>query len=242
MNETEVSMSGAAKKTITKCIDQSTSHGLPNIFNGSNVLIRIGRLLAFLTCLSVACYFIAQAFITYYKYETIVAINEIYEAPTDFPAVTICNLNTVAELNIDLSIPGKKKVYMYSIYLYNNCSFDFDTYWQNIYEWMVCFRSTNITNEIQTLRVIENSINSKVYNEDRVNGEMIDLGWRYKRDMRISDTFNNAPIDLNITEFRHPQYGNCYTFNDENTGPAWTTNKIGRDYGLTLELQVSHGK
>jgi hypothetical protein len=233
------STTGVKHYVVAKNIDQSKNHGLSNIFDHSNCnwLIRVVWLLALLTSL----YFIIKAFITYTKYETSVTIENIYETPTDFPAVTICNLNPINE-----STERSKNVMNYFLFplMYNksneiymnisNCSFGFGD-WANIYGWMKCWNYSTI----ETIDLIINTIKSYVSNNVSSN-DLIQFGYQYKN-MRISDSFNKKPISY-FTEFRHPNYGNCYTFNDGTNESIWRTNKVGSDYGLTLELLVSASK
>jgi hypothetical protein len=225
---------GMKHYVVAKNIDQSKNHGLSNKFNDSNCnwLIRVVWLLALLSSL----YFIIKAFITYTKYETSVTIENIYETPTDFPAVTICSLNQINESN-EVSKYMMNYIFFPQFYNDMNCSFGFGN-WANIYGWMKCF---SIPSQKKLIDRIIYTFKSYVSNNVSPK-DLIQFGYQYKN-MIISDSFNNfdTPIS-NFTEFRHPNYGNCYTFNDGANEPIWKTNKVGSDYGLTLELLVSTSK
>jgi hypothetical protein len=216
------------KQALKDWIDRTTSHGLPNIFRFTHWTIRVIWTLAYLTSFVVCCYFIAKCFVEYGKYATTVSIAYVREAPTDFPAVTLCNLNPFDEsAQVNLLLP--------EIYDGANCTFEKSlSGFMVISNWMQCM---NQTSAIQTIEIMLDTLRSIFLNNNYTTDQLIQLGHRYE-DMKWSENFNSFDIPSNYTQFRHPSYGNCYTFNDGSDGPIWKTSEVGNGFGLSLELLV----
>ena len=69
------------------------SHGIPNIVRTNSQIIRVMWIIFFLAAAGYCLYTIIQSFIQYYSYETYIELNSIYDTPTEFPAISFCNLN-----------------------------------------------------------------------------------------------------------------------------------------------------
>lgn len=51
--------------------------------------------------------------------------------------------------------------------------------------------------------------------------------------------FNQAPCNqANYSQFHHPMYGNCYTFNNKNNSNLWMSSMPGVNNGLSLTLRT----
>ncbi|OBS65075.1 hypothetical protein A6R68_06394 [Neotoma lepida] len=51
--------------------------------------------------------------------------------------------------------------------------------------------------------------------------------------------FNQAPCNqANYSQFHHPMYGNCYTFNNKNSSNLWMSSMPGVNNGLSLTLRT----
>jgi hypothetical protein len=72
--------------------------GLRNTFHTEHTIMRILWITLFLTCSSYSLYCMIGTLQDYQKFETVVSIRYLRETPTDFPAVTFCNLNPLNEL------------------------------------------------------------------------------------------------------------------------------------------------
>lgn len=88
-----LSKSQILKELIYESAMESTAHSLPYIFKRSNPLIKTFWILCLIASASTCATMITMSIMNYYRYETITKAETMYEFPTHFPAVTICNLN-----------------------------------------------------------------------------------------------------------------------------------------------------
>jgi hypothetical protein len=75
-----------------------SGHGLPNIYRAKFLITRLLWTACYLACFGYTLYLVTNSVHRYYSYETVVSTQIIRETPTDFPAVTICNLNPFNEI------------------------------------------------------------------------------------------------------------------------------------------------
>lgn len=81
------------KGIVTESAHDSTTHGLPHIFKRKHVSIKLFWLVCFLISSGFCFYMITKSVMSYFEYETVSKVERIYEIPTLFPSVSICNLN-----------------------------------------------------------------------------------------------------------------------------------------------------
>ena len=81
------------KKLLIDFIISSTIHGLPNIFKSKTLFLKIMWTFFILVSLSYCSFSIIKSINSYYSWEYVTNIDVIQEVPTEFPAITICNLN-----------------------------------------------------------------------------------------------------------------------------------------------------
>ena len=81
------------KKILIDIVLSSTSHGLPNIFKSNRLLLKIMWTFFLLVSLSYCSFSIIKSINSYYSWEYVTNIDIIQEVPTEFPAISICNLN-----------------------------------------------------------------------------------------------------------------------------------------------------
>ncbi len=221
------------KGALVDWLLRTTFPGLPNIFRVTHCTIRVVWTLAYLTSFAFCCYYVAKCFVEYTKYATTVSIANVRETPTNFPAVTLCNLNPINEF------APATETHLSSFYpmVYDkmNCQFGRESgKYVTISNWMSCF---NITSEVKLIQIMLRVFRSSLLSNYNLS-EWAQFGYT---DESLA-TFNGFGIPSQPTKFVHPSYGNCYTWNDGNNGQVWKTNKVGGGYGLSLELLVGHGK
>jgi hypothetical protein len=212
------------KKLLVDWLNRTSSHGLPNAVRAKTQFTRIVWLTFFFICLVLCCIAINQAFVDYYKYDTIITTKLIRESPTDYPAVTFCNLNPFNEqramsfMEKSLKGPGMVK-----------CT-DKNA---NLSEQRLCLTASMMTNSYQMRVLKRRLLNANLTNEERINyGFTID-------DMLIDCEFNNKPcFKKDFQCYWNNDYGNCCTFNGGKGVQILRTNKAGSEYGLKLELAV----
>ncbi|CAF0995026.1 unnamed protein product [Brachionus calyciflorus] len=81
------------KKILSEIITSSTSHGLPNIIRSDRILIKILWILSTFISGSICTYLIIESIMKYYQYDVITKIRVTEEITTEFPTITVCNLN-----------------------------------------------------------------------------------------------------------------------------------------------------
>lgn len=72
---------------------ETTIHGIIPIINRKNWFIRIFWIICTLASTCVCAYLVTLGFLTYFTYETVTKTEQIYLLSTDFPAISICNVD-----------------------------------------------------------------------------------------------------------------------------------------------------
>jgi hypothetical protein len=114
-NQHDLGLKEKCKELFEEWVKDFTGHGLTNIYWAKSHLLRILWLLSFSFCIAYSFYGVTNSIIKYYQYEKLVSTEYIRETPTDFPAVTICNLNPFDEYHADNFI--RAITYNYSDFL-----------------------------------------------------------------------------------------------------------------------------
>lgn len=161
----------------------------------------------------------------YLSYSVNVNYQTILESPTEFPAVSICNLNS-----FDLTTYSSSGTYINNALINNNIS-------PNI----------NLsTTDMATVKVDEASaiLKSAVISDKTLNKTTLQrLGFSMET-MLISCYYNGIQCNSSdFSWFRTFEYGNCYTFNgltdsNGNDKDPLMTSKSGPSSGLTIELFI----
>ena len=168
-----------------------------------------------LNCL--ASYMVIQSIRSYFDYEVITTSRTIYETPTLFPKITICNQNM---LQTEYGWDFISKI---------------DSSW-NFFKYPSLMKNLTYT-ERYTLKtkfyaIAQGMLLEKYFTEDKLQM----LGHNFK-DLLINCYFKNNPCSYKDFKWTFdPFYGNCYEFNSNENHkisiPGW-------DNGLKLELYVN---
>lgn len=161
--------------------------------------------------------------IRFFQYDTKIKFYNIVDSQTPFPAVTICNLNP-----FDLTSNPKVGQCIKSILI------------DHLINPSICpgENKTAIESIQEALDVLKASVLSNQY---WPVDDVASLGFSIET-MLISCFFNGIKCSVNdFTQIYTHDYGNCYTFNgiyeaENNDKLLKTTNRIGPDSGLELEL------
>ena len=78
---------------LVQLIENSTSHGLPNIMRTNRISIKILWIIFLLIAIGACSYMIAKTISEYLQYEVIAYSEVITELSSEFPAVTLCATN-----------------------------------------------------------------------------------------------------------------------------------------------------
>ncbi|CAF0905049.1 unnamed protein product [Brachionus calyciflorus] len=80
--------------------ETSTSHGLPNLARNESRILRIAWAIATLASWSYSFYLVISCILAFFNYKTITNTRQVYEAPSFFPAVDVCNLYPYPDLDM----------------------------------------------------------------------------------------------------------------------------------------------
>ena len=209
-----ISLLKVVKKRCIEIIDDSTMHGLPNVFRSNHFIMKIFWLILFLLSLALAIYLVSVSVKTFLNFDVTVSIAYEQETPIDFPAVTFCNLNPFYQLRAAAFINSSLSL--------NNISY------------LTSLTSiANTTNALTLAKMAMYYIKAEAVINQTI---MQQIGFSLT-DMLFSCTFLGMPCSTSdFTSFQSYEYGNCYTFN---SGVNVSINKVsnaGPAHGLELEL------
>ncbi|XP_048876279.1 amiloride-sensitive sodium channel subunit gamma-like [Brienomyrus brachyistius] len=206
---------------IRSDIQHTTAHGIPNIFRARHWFRR--WLWALLVIFAFCCAFwqCMEMVMTFYSYPSHEKITLISNSKLMFPAVTICNLNSLRRTALE------KNFALNSTLSWNRTSFSSSARDAN----RCGFFSNKFASEFNRLS----------------EEEKLDMGHQLE-DMLIFCTYHGRPCNTSFfSGFVNYKFGNCYTFNShKNTdirgkpinGVPLNTTKAGFTYGLHMELFI----
>lgn len=96
------------KHILVKCAENSTMHALPNILYNDSIVIKLVWIVSLAICASLAGFLVYMSITDYLSFEVVTKSFVSHESPTDFPTITICNLNPY---NTNRSIEFIKSIY-----------------------------------------------------------------------------------------------------------------------------------
>ena len=180
---------------------------MPRIIKSKYLILKILWGIAFLGGIAGATYYLINTLTTYYQYQPVVQVSLIEEFPTQFPAVTICNLNPFVNLN---------RSGINQTNLFNKVSLNS----KNINYYFVEAQE-NLKRIVANFSIDQQQL----------------IGFQLNNETLISCSFNKAICDSTyFTSYFNYNYGNCYTFNGGDIENTMSTTLTGSDYGLTLEI------
>ena len=88
------------KETFILWCERSDVNGISKIFDYENSYIRFFLLVIFLVSLGVTAWILSWSIFLYLEYGVVSKIGVVYEQPTEFPAVTICDNDLFTTQNV----------------------------------------------------------------------------------------------------------------------------------------------
>lgn len=197
---------------IRKLCEASSFHGLSNLARTDRWFVKFIWLACFLVSLAFCSIEIVNSLIDYFEYNVVITVQTVHETSVNFPAITVCNLNS-----IDYSNPGVADELSAII-----ARFD---------------EKANSTADI--LKHSKLKLKEISY---LINNEIKNRSYYYSiEDMLISCLFNNQPCGPNDFEpYESKNFKSCYTFNSGTRGHVLASNRAGMNNGLELELYVGN--
>lgn len=81
------------KEIVIETASESSIHSIPQIFKRKNRVLKVFWALSFMTFAGLSAQMITKSVTSFFEFETITKAVTVYENPTRFPVVTICNQN-----------------------------------------------------------------------------------------------------------------------------------------------------
>jgi hypothetical protein len=178
---------------------------------------RLFLIISIAVLLSLASYTLIQSIRGYFNYEVITTSRTIYETPTLFPKITICNQNML------------QTEYGWEFISNINSSWNFFKY-PNLMKNLTYTEQYTVKTKFYAIA------QSKLLEENFTDDKLRRLGHNFE-DLLINCYFKNNPCShKDFTWTFDPFYGNCYEFNADGNHkisiPGW-------DNGLKLEFYVN---
>lgn len=221
------------KNDVVFLLETSSFHGLSNFFRSEKKIFKFIWAVCFVIS-SLAClYFVVKTFISYYGYQVNSQISIVDDFPFRFPAVTICNKNSMIK---------KEAVDLFEkILIENNMTFLSEQIEHLITDPVNFNISKNTVDMFSSTKLIIMAIAFANLNRD----EKQKLG--LTKEEMISDLkFNLVDYDIDkLAWYYDMYYGNCFKFN---SGVDFNGNPIAIEYatmpglfnGLTMRLFVGN--
>ena len=219
----------------------TTSHAIPNIIRNPNKYIKGMWTAFFIVALGFCAYTIFQSLKAYLQYGTNIQIQIQRVSVTDFPGITICNMNpfnkassTQAYLNAKLVDYGLED----AISILNGTN---STTQNEALERLQVYFNTNNTLLVMDY-ILDFMRQTVVADTTLTESDRYNLGISLDS-MLLSCSYNRKDCtSSDFSQFWHYKHGNCYTFNGYNSvSRSNTISKAGSSSGLQLELYTSKG-
>jgi hypothetical protein len=207
---------------------ESTSHGIPRIFNSKLLIIKILWAIFFLGSFSYCTFTITKSIIDYVNFSVLLQISTVNDLPATFPTVTICNLNPFNELyaaeklNETLQIIENGQCFLLSIpTLFAQC--------------------LNSSNPNSAYKKFVDQLKRSLANANLTDYDRFWYSFDLKYDMLVSCEYNKVQCSAeNFIKYWDNQYGYCYSFNKGNDStPPLKSSVTGEKHGLELEMIAS---
>ena len=186
------------------------------IFQTKSFVLQLFWLSLFLIFTGLTAYLLFKNITDYFAYETVSKIEIVYENPTKFPVVTICNSNP-------FTTPIAEE--LISIVSFSNYGFEFSPLdsWSMISNYSSLYELV----KLNTNRYEYGDVNRKLLGNEIIINKCL---------------FKNQPcsIEKDFSWYFSYLYGNCLQFNKGlmNSSVLYETTTEGPTYGLSLILQM----
>ena len=83
----------AIKESVKNAMEFSTFHAIPNIARTKRTSIKVMWILILILSSTMCSYLVFKTIVQYFNFEVVTKFSVVYENPTKFPTVTVCNIN-----------------------------------------------------------------------------------------------------------------------------------------------------
>jgi hypothetical protein len=204
---------------IRDSLYNSLAQAIIKLFQKSHFPHKLILLLFILSSISLASFMVISVIFDYFSYEVITTSRVIYETPSYFPKVTICNQNKFATQNAFEFVKN------------------FNSSW-NFYRNRDLFVNMSYAMSYATRVDFYNIVLGNTFKPNLSDCDRQKLG-HYFEDILLSCYFNNQACNASDFTWKFdPLYGNCYEFNSNGSSIKQSTIS-GWINGLMLELYVN---
>ena len=204
------------KELLKEFAENSTTHGLGNIYRAKSKLIRVLWILCFLASCGYCFYQLVISVLDYLTFSTMSKYHVINEIPMVFPAVDVCVLNAYDASKVKTDIEKLKSTNPNILNLKSYPYF------------------------IQSIDYLSDSLKANLERmwENQSNAESLKKSYEFTlNQLLISCRFqDSACFPDNFTYFHSFEFGACFSFNSGLNSPIQKLNQAGEKYGLQLEL------
>ncbi|XP_058861193.1 amiloride-sensitive sodium channel subunit gamma-like [Acipenser ruthenus] len=216
-------------------LKHTSAHGIPNVFRAAHWCRRLLWAVFVGFALCCALWQCTEMVLNYYRYPSHEKITLVSNTMLAFPAVTICNLNSVRYSSVRKSVTMTKS--LQDLGLKQSHRRNKSSCWNT-----TCPDSPAESDSYpRALRKFASQFNQLSDEEKIAMGHQLE-------DMLIFCNFHGQMCDTSFfSGFVNYKFGNCYTFNSQKTtdirgapisGAALNTTRAGFVYGLHLELFI----
>ena len=179
------------RQKLASLVETSSWHALPNIVRTKTLLIRIMWMICFLISFAYCSYITVLNVLDYFAFNVLVNIQMVDDYESEFPAVSICNLNS-----IDFSVESTRKAI--DNYLQTNVGLRNGSY-----------LSDEVTNSTLNSAFCKKSVADAIRRIPNFNS----YGFTIEK-MLISCSYDNKPCSMSdFVVFNDSLFGTCIKFN-----------------------------
>jgi len=205
------------KSRIATQMETTTGHGCPNVVRTKYWPVRIMWIFLVFVALGASGYMVYRAIVAYLKYDVTTQISTVKEIPTQFPTVTICNINPLIHGNLTL------RSYLESINKsqliepdYLDDQFNLDLFNSTDDEYYDYYDEEQFNQNNKSFIDTYNEIKQDFYNyifTQLNDADKKSLGYGLD-EMLITCLYNNRKCTTNDFNWYYSyDYGNCFSFN-----------------------------
>ena len=216
------------KKIIKENLTNEMAQAFVKVFDTQHASLKVFWIISLVLTNALSSYLIIESFVAYFNYEVSTTSRNIFETPTQFPKITICNYNpfTTQYALEFLSDLNKQIRPEYDIFSADN----------------LMNESLHFTAKDKSQLIVEmySLAMSTVLNKNFSDDNRQRLGHSLE-DVLFKCKFNNEPCTFKDFVWKFDRfYGNCYVFNSGNESKSIRNSLIaGSLFGLQLELYAS---
>ena len=190
--------------------ETSTSHGIPSIYRSKGVFLKLFWIFFTLLSSGICFNLMISSFFEFLSYPVQTNVDIVYETPSLFPTVCICNLNPFKSDDENISLALKQ--------ILNNKKFK---------------GSPNLTT-VLIKKILQNNISKmSVENKMKMGRQLGEMLIQCKFNSKPCD------VSSDFMWFHSSDYGNCYKFN-WNSSNLKQVGKSGINSALRLEMYIGN--